>query len=67
MSFVARRTAVVIACAFSCAAITRAADLREDTGRALDSYAEQATRAFLEHIRNAKLGGQGSAAGADFA
>ena len=65
MPFVARRTAVVIACAFSCAAIATAADLREESRRAFDSYAEQATRAFLEHVRNAKSAGAGSAAGAN--
>jgi hypothetical protein len=63
MPFVASRTALVIACAFSCAAIATAADLREESRRAFDSYAEQATRAFLEHVRNAKSAG--SAAGAN--
>jgi hypothetical protein len=57
MPFVASRTALVIACAFSCAAIATAADLREESRRAFDSYAEQATRAFLEHIRHAKSAG----------
>ena len=65
MPFVASRTALVIACAFSCAAIATAADLREESRRAFDSYAEQATRAFLEHVRNAKSAGAGSAAGAN--
>jgi len=32
---------------------------------AFDRYAEQATRAFLEHVRNAKSAGAGSAAGAN--
>jgi hypothetical protein len=39
-----------------CATIVAAADLLDETGRAFDGYAEQATRVFLERIR-----GSGSA------
>ena len=41
----------VIACAvLVCAAIAVAAELQADTTRAYDSYAEQATRAFVERV-----------------
>jgi hypothetical protein len=61
MSFGARRAAVVIACAaFGYAAVVTAADLQEETGRAYDGYAEQATRAFLEHITSASGGATAS-------
>jgi hypothetical protein len=48
-----------IACAILlCVAVVAAADLLEETGRAYDGYAEQATQVFLERVR-----GHGSATG----
>jgi hypothetical protein len=52
MTFGVRAAAITIACAaFVSTAIATAADLQDDTGRAYDRYAEQATRAFLLRIR----------------
>lgn len=50
---------LVIACA-ALAAIAAAADLLENTGRAYDGYAEQATRVFLERVRSGASAFDGS-------
>jgi hypothetical protein len=61
MTFSVRPAAIAIACAaLVSAAIVTAAELQEDTGRAYSTYAEQATRAFLEHIRGIKPATDGS-------
>jgi hypothetical protein len=55
MTFSLRSAAIALAyAAFAYAAVATAADLQEDTGRAYDSYADQATRAFLERIRGVR-------------
>ena len=50
-----------MAAAFVYAAVAIAADLQEDTRRAFDGYAEQATRVFLEHVRGARSATDGTA------
>lgn len=62
MMFSARPAVIALASAtLVYAAIAAAADLQQGTGRAYDSYAEQATRAFLEHVREVRSAVDGTA------
>jgi hypothetical protein len=51
-----------MACAVVLCAAFAAADLRDETSRAYDGYAEQATRVFLERIRGSSPATDGGAA-----